>query len=97
MIVLVGNKQAMADQLRRRFPGLAIRFIDEHRSEVEFPRKTEHVILSRWSGHRWRESARRALDADQVHYCRGGLTQITGLIATIAAGVGGRLGTPFKI
>jgi hypothetical protein len=83
-ITIVGMKPNQSRSVESHFAGMCMfTFIPAGRCNTQLPSRTEWVIISRWTGHRWSEAAFHQFPRRRVKFCRGGIASILRLVRFI--------------
>ena len=86
-IAVVGLRKAQAGIVRRKCEAVAcIDCVDADRSKVRLPQCDDVIVMTRFTDHRWTESAFNSFPRDRVHLHRGGMSLLVRKIAALATG-----------
>jgi hypothetical protein len=84
-ISVVGLRKAQAGIVRRRCEAIArIDCVDADRSDVRLPQCDHVIVMTRFTDHRWTQSAYRFYPRDRVHLHSGGMSVLFKKIEALA-------------
>jgi hypothetical protein len=84
-IAVVGLRKAQAGIIRRRCGAVArIDCVNADRSSVRLPQCDDVIVMTRFTDHRWTESAFNSFPRDRVHLHSGGMSRLLQMIGALA-------------
>ncbi len=84
-ISVVGLRKAQAGIVRRKCEAIArIDCVDADRSDVRLPQCDHVIVMTRFTDHRWSQSAYHFFPRDRVHLHSGGMSLLFKKIAALA-------------
>jgi len=84
-ISVVGLRKAQAGIVRRKCEAVArIDCVDADRADTRLPQCDHVIVMTRFTDHRWSQSAYRFFPRDRVHLHSGGMSVLVQKIAALA-------------